>query len=97
MTPTDLVVFVGATMRTTRLAMTDTITEPARNAIARRAEAGSIPAAWAETLLSCPWCTSMWAAAAVGAGALVLPSRYWRAGAAALTAAEVTGRVFAHQ
>lgn len=65
-----------ATHRLTRLLVTDEITTPAREALQNRAEArwatgtGRTPPAdeWGSRiayLLSCPWCASVWVAAAV--------------------------------
>ena len=53
------VLTIVATARYTRLAVEDTITEPWRQAISSRA-AASTRWAWANKLVSCTWCASMW-------------------------------------
>lgn len=63
-----LVVYVLALMRLTRLVNADTITDPIRIAVARRARdedrSQTERARWstAEYFLACPWCVSMWLA-----------------------------------
>lgn len=63
-----LVVYALALMRLTRLVNADTITDPVRIAIARRARDESRSpterARWStvEYFTGCPWCVSMWLA-----------------------------------
>nr|WP_206442011.1 DUF1360 domain-containing protein [Streptomyces boncukensis] len=54
---------LGAIARLTRLVVNDTITAPARDAVDRRAPK-SRPWRWLSELLHCPWCASIWIAAA---------------------------------
>lgn len=72
MTPTDLVTDTLATVRLTRLVLDDEITEPLRtralDALIHTGETRPELKPFTdkiEYLLSCPWCTSVWAGAAV--------------------------------
>lgn len=90
----ELVVVAFAVARLTRLVCADKITEPVRNAAARRLPDGSLVV----YLLFCRWCMSMWVAlplAAMWWVASPLPrwsDRWWLdVPAAALALSHVTG------
>lgn len=74
MDPTDLAVDVLATMRVTRLMREDDITAPLRDWVADRSELGYPIAGWVDRMLACPWCASVWAAAAVQAARQIHPA-----------------------
>lgn len=56
-----LATILGTTARLTRLVTEDSITEPARTWIAKRAKAAN-PRLWRklDDLVQCPWCVSIW-------------------------------------
>lgn len=78
------VLAVVAVVRLTRFVNVDLLFEPVRAVVERRAGADSRIA----YLLSCPWCASIWIAAAV------MPAAYLAAGAPA-TAFEVVASILA--
>lgn len=85
----ELVLIVGATARLTRLAQTDTILDPIRRPLQRRAERSGAKA-W--ELLWCPWCLSFWIGIAVVASWVTWGhGRWWLAATAVLTASHATG------
>lgn len=53
-----LFVTLGASLRLTRLAATDTITEPIRVTLINAAPQRAQP--WLWQLVSCPWCIGFW-------------------------------------
>lgn len=64
--PVFLVVYALAFVRVIGLITTDTITEPARDAVlVRLDDAHGSAGAWLGKMITCPWCASIW----VGAGA----------------------------
>ena len=70
--PLELLLLVGLTARTIRLAVVDDIAEPARVRTVQAAGAlGDRPAAWTAALLGCPFCVGFWISCAV-AGAWIL-------------------------
>lgn len=79
MTATDLAVDVLAGYRLTRLAVVDTITEPARTALSARST-------FLDDMLACEHCTGVWIAAGVTVARTVAP-RAWRPVAHALAVA----------
>lgn len=56
---------LGAVARVTRFVVDDTLFQPVRSAVEKRADRPVF--AWLDTLMSCSWCTSIWAAAAAAA------------------------------
>lgn len=77
-----LLLAIGATMRITRLVTLDTITEPARERLR----------GWAETLFTCGWCFSFWAAIPVIISWHYLHTHtLWVIAAAILTCSWITG------
>jgi hypothetical protein len=78
------VLAVAAVVRVTRFVNLDLLFEPVRAAVERRAGADSK----LSYLLSCPWCASIWIAAAV------MPAAYLSTGAA-VSAFEVVASVLA--
>lgn len=59
------VVYALATTRLTGLVTTDEITRPTRDAIITRLSRHPRVRYWAETLITCPWCASIWIAAPI--------------------------------
>lgn len=89
MTLVDLVLVSLATARLVRLAQTDTILDPIRRPLLRRAERTKAKG-W--ELLWCPWCLSVWVGAVVAASWLAWgDDRGWSACTAVLAASYVTG------
>jgi len=79
-----IVLAAGLTARLTRLITLDTITQPIRNRLS-----GLIAA-----LVECPWCTGVWAAAAVGLSWHWWSDQtWWQVGALIATLAWVAGAV----
>lgn len=66
LTPTALVVLALAVYRLTRLVTTDALTDPLRGRLGRRPKLVSF--------LECPWCVSVWLAAAV---VVEVEERWW--------------------
>lgn len=87
------VLAVGCTARLTRLITVDSITEPAREWINKRAKAEN-PRLWGklDDLVNCPWCVSVWASFPT-ALALVGPAGLVTVGATAMTASLVSGNL----
>lgn len=87
------VLAVGCTARLARLVTADTITEPAREWIARKAKAEN-PRLWTklDDLVQCPWCVSVWVSVPT-AFALVGPAGFVVVGATAMTSSLVAGNV----
>lgn len=85
----ELAVDAGAAYRLTRLVTTDSLTQPARDAIADR-----WPSSHLDTLVNCPWCTGVWIAAGVQVARTAAP-RTWGRVARALTLAAIAGAVSA--
>lgn len=85
-----LLLAAGATARITRLIGIDTVSETARIwLITHIPQALRLSAA---RLLSCPWCLSVWVAAAViAAGEVWDYPNWWRVGAAIATASQIAG------
>lgn len=81
----DVVVDALAVYRLTRLVQEDTLTEPAREAVALVLGESR----WSE-LLHCPWCLSVWLAGGVVLARRVFP-RAWPAVARVLAYSAVTG------
>lgn len=84
-TALDLAVDAAAAYRLTRLVTSDTITDPAREAIGAR-----WPDSRLDVLVNCPWCAGVWVAAFVQAASLAAP-RAWRPVARALALAAIAG------
>lgn len=61
MTVTAFLLALGAVARITRFINSDTLVEPVRRKVLRRYG----PESWWYTLITCPWCMSVWVAAAV--------------------------------
>lgn len=79
-----LTVYLLAVMRLVRLITADTILDPMRIAIARRARDPERPDprrsgwAWLEELLGCPWCVGLWlSVAAAGVPVALLGWPWW--------------------
>lgn len=94
----DAALIVGATLRLTRLTVTDTVTAPLRELARRigRALAGDGGLLWVDDLVSCPHCVSVWAATLVVVTYAVWGDHVvWRVAAATLTVAYLAGHVSA--
>jgi hypothetical protein len=67
------VVLSLAAYRLTRLAIDDTITEPARRRVLERLD----PHGWLTELLGCYWCLSLWVSTALVGAWLLAPTTAW--------------------
>ena len=90
-----LPLLLGATLRTTRLATTDTITDPARAQLIHTLHNLHPPTArWTVELLTCPHCIGFWIAAA---HTLTWQrwghTRTWQTAAGTATLAYLTGHI----
>ncbi|MFJ4960247.1 hypothetical protein [Streptomyces sp. NPDC088739] len=82
---------LGTVLRLSRLVVEDAITQPVRDALARRARACRL-AAFLADLTACVWCTSVWAAFVVLAPVYAIQGfPWWTYPFAALTVSWVTG------
>lgn len=89
----DLLVDVLAAHRLVRLAQTDTV--PPLPEIRAHLETAHPDATWLE-LLYCPWCLSIWVAAAVGLARAVTPG-VWRPVARLLAISSAVGLITERQ
>ena len=79
-------------MRLTRLAVVDTIAEPAREWLILAVPGRAVE--WVDGLISCPHCLGVWIAAAViGSYVLVGHTLTWQLTAATFTLAWITGHL----
>lgn len=85
----DLAVDAAAAYRLTRLITTDEITHPARSFVARR-----WPDSFLDQVINCPWCSSVWVAAAVQAARSTAP-RAWAPIARGLAVAAIASNAAA--
>lgn len=76
MTPFDFVLGALAVHRLTSMIVDDTILDRPREWITARSD-------WLLELVSCPWCVSVWVAAAAAVSYAYAPTGPWRLGAAA--------------
>jgi hypothetical protein len=85
-----------ATVRLTRLAMDDDVTQPIRDWLQGQEDAGRQWAGTVNGALDCPWCTSVWAGLAV-AGLRRLVPKVWAPIAEGLAWSLVTGELAERQ
>jgi len=78
-----------ATYRLTRLVVEDEITAPIRNRVWERHDPADSKIGY---LLTCPWCVSIWAGAAVVTARHIAPAT-WEPVARMLTASAVSGMI----
>lgn len=78
-----------ATVRVTRLMVSDRITLTYRQWVQKRWGDSSLAAYWAH----CPWCTSIWVSALVMPGAILFPNRWVMAVLAIPAASLVAGLI----
>lgn len=94
-TPMDLLLTVGASLRITRLATTDTAGRPLRDAVHRVFDSTVL-----DEGMECPFCVGFWiTAATVASGALAsrhaVAAEVWRTAAACFAASYVVGHLSA--
>jgi len=82
----SLVLAAMASMRLTRLATTDSITEQARVWIVAKANKD-----WVETLLTCPWCIGFWISGIVTSVTWFWHNQFWLLGLTILTVSQLVG------
>jgi hypothetical protein len=87
---------IGATARLARLVTADSITDPFRAWVNRKAKKklGRKVWTWFDDLINCPWCVGLWLSMAVGYVAVFFPTnRFVLGGMMALTASWVAANV----
>lgn len=89
--PRDLVVGAVATYRAARLVTEDEITRPVRERVLEWSDGGRVG-----YLITCPWCSSVWAGGLLAVGLTVAP-RATRAVAAALAWSAAAGYLSAKE
>lgn len=93
----DVALVVLAAARLTRLAVVDTIAVPFRNAARRLGKtiAGQRGLVWADELVTCPHCLSVYVSAAVVVSYAAWAGPTWRIVAGALAVAYAVGHLVA--
>lgn len=90
MTPLEAALGALAVYRATLLVVADKVTQRPRGWLRAR-----FPRRLGY-LLICPWCASVWVAAAAAGAWVLLPSRWWTAGAAVLAWSAAAGILASH-